>query len=406
MATQAKQILYSPVDLDDAQYSDYTPQMTEDELEFEKFKEEFKQSNEYAKVTCYRQPTTRDGRPGQKQLTYLFEAGVDEYTFSQLAGRLRDEYGSGVYRIQMRDKDNKLKMNRGVSIEAPTIESDSKNPNGGVPEIIAQMRETMSEQQRMLSQYMHNPANDRNPIDQMTQMMAAMGGMMQAMGIQQQAPTPPKTLIETLTEFKLMKELLGDISGDGMAGEANLYSLLGETMRAFGGPIAAALASGAQSGAINSQGTAVQKQLPQPEPQKENDAETIAMNNQEMKKNVAILLHNAKAKTDPKLMAELLVEHTPDDKEDELWDFISADDCLSNIYKLEPATLEYKPWFEALRDNVIKLLSDDDDSDDSPEGLPSEENADSIADSETVAGAENDVTPDDAGDESDPTEHS
>ena len=116
---EPKQVVYTPVDIEDAEFSSFNHEPTEDELEFQKFRDEFKQANEYAKVSCYRQPTTSDGRPGQKSLTFLFDAGVEEFSCSQLAGRLRDEYGSGTYRIQLRDKDGQLKMNRAISIEAP-----------------------------------------------------------------------------------------------------------------------------------------------------------------------------------------------------------------------------------------------------------------------------------------------
>ncbi len=87
--TEPKQILYSPVDIDDAEFQNLHEQQTEEEIDFEKFRDEMRESNEYAKLTITRQPTTSDGRPGAKKGVFLFECGFDEYSFSQLCGKLR-----------------------------------------------------------------------------------------------------------------------------------------------------------------------------------------------------------------------------------------------------------------------------------------------------------------------------
>lgn len=383
---EPKQVVYTPIDMDDATYGEFSQEPTEDELEFQKFKDEFKQANEYAKVSVYRQPTTSDGRPGQKALTFLFEAGVEEFSFSQLAGRLRDEYGTGTYRIQLRDKENKLKMNRGVHIEAPKSDVVA-NPTG---DIIDRMSRVMAEQQNRtesMFRSMSGPQSGGDAFDQMTKMMAAMGSMMGAMGIQPQPAQPQKTLIEQLTEFKLLKELMGESSEGG--GEANLYSLLGKTVEAFGGPIAAAIAAGADSGELSPEGVAA---LPAPLP--ENPSEVEMHNEAEahklaMRKNIHILIQNAKTGIPPQQFALILINNTPAEKEDDLWNFISAENCVDEIVTLEPAAEGYREWFETLRNEVINLMSEDELPGEKPideSDLPAPENGSTLPDVDAVAG--------------------
>ena len=96
-----------------AGYTDYEgyepdPKTQAEAEEFEKFKSEMLESEGYAKITVSRQPTDSGGRPIGRKLYQCFECGIDDYTFSQLCSRIRDEYGTGIYRIQGRDSDGKI----------------------------------------------------------------------------------------------------------------------------------------------------------------------------------------------------------------------------------------------------------------------------------------------------------
>jgi len=385
---EPKQVLYSPVDISDAEYTDQFAEKTEEELDFEKFRDEMRESNQYAKITVSRQPTTSDGRPGQQKLIFLFECGMDEYSFSQLSSRCRDEYGTGVYRIQARNEKGQLKINKAIQVEAPKTEISESGNNAG--DIISRMSEAMHNHQirteQMFSRFA-GPQSGTDAFDQMTKMMTAMGTMMAGMGIQPQAPQPPKTLIEQLTEFKLLKELMGDAT-EGGGGEANLYSLLGKTVEAFGGPIAAAIAAGADSGQLNPEGVA---QLPAPEPeltevQKVKDAEAHKL---AMRKNIHILIQNAKTEIPPDAFALILLNNTPPEKEDELWNFISAENCVDEIIAIEPAAEAYREWFDSLRLAVMDLMTEDEIPGEHPPENPDlsdSKNGSTIPESEAVAG--------------------
>src|SRR3990172_8200056 len=159
---------------------------SDEELAFEKFRTEFTESEDYAKLTVYRQPTGPGGKPGQKKLAFLFEAGIDEYSFSQLLSKLRDEYGTGTYRIQSRDAAGTLQFNRAVEIEATKRSTASREPES-TTELLRTMQEMMAAQQErteaMLARL--SPRNSVPAVDPMAAMQASMAiftQMMAAMG--------------------------------------------------------------------------------------------------------------------------------------------------------------------------------------------------------------------------------
>jgi hypothetical protein len=352
---EPKQVVYTPVDIDDADFAEFSHERTEEEIDFEKFRDEMREANQYAKITISRQPTTSDGRPGQQKLIFLFECGMDEFSFSQLCSRCRDEYGTGTYRIQARNEKGQLKINKAIQVEAPKLGNESHDANNPA-EIITRFSEAMHQHQNRTEQMMTKfiaPQTGGDAFDQMTKMMTAMGGVMSGMGI---TPQQPKSMLDQLTEFKMLKELFGGDSDSG--GDANLYSLLTATMQSFGAPIAAAIAMGQQTGALDSAGVLTPPALPNPNPETETDAEKQVKVNEAMKANIAVLIKNAQANTDPAQFAGVLIANLPDDKMDEFYDFISADDYLQRLVSLVPEVETYKNWFIKLRDTVIELLTE------------------------------------------------
>ena len=294
-------------------------------------------------------------RKGAKPF-FLFETGPEEFTFSQLLGKLRDEYGGGFYKLQARNAHGHFKLNKTVAIEAPMIE---KSEQGGMDAgtLITQFSTALAEHQSETRDLMQSMMPNINPTGSMKDTIEMMTMLMGAMN--SNAPQV-KTVIEQLTEFKMIKEMFGGDDSDGIGGEANLYSLLGETVKAFGGPIALALAAGAESGALNPQGIAAL------EAPKTTEAEKIVTTNnleQEkedmaMRQNIHILIKNAKLKVPPKTFADILVNSTPEDDQDKLWEFISAEKCVDVIIALEPAAAEYREWFDALREAIIKIMAE------------------------------------------------
>ena len=408
MNTQAKQILYSPVDVDDADFVDFErdEKMESENAEFEAFKSEMHDAQDNAKITVGKKHTDSRGRPLGKHVFECFECGIDDYSFSQLCTRIREDFGSGLYQVLGRDSKGKFKFRKTVGIQAPTTDV-VENPGADVGALIDKFSDAM-ERQAMRTEQMFSklvgPTTGGDAFSQMTQMMTAMGGMMGAMGITPQAPIAAKTLVEQLTEFKMIKELFGGDS-DTETGDANLYSLLGKTVEAFGGPIAQAIAAGAQSGELSETGLAALP-APEPEPTKAEVMTEQEQHNMAMRKNIHVLIQNAKAEVPPEAFALILVNNTPEDKQDELFDFISAENCVATIIKLEPAAEPYKEWFENLRVAVIEIMAE-------PEGeamgetkvLQDDPGESNLPESQSVAGDEDKESESSGASDSDTPEH-
>ena len=308
--TQARQVLYTPIDMDDAQYSDIEQPKSEEQIDWEKFREEMRESNEYAKITIYRQPTDSRGLPGQKKLTYLFDVGLDEYSYSQICAKLRDEYGSGTFRMQGRDSDNRLKFNRAVTIEAPKKELvPYEGGANSTAAVVAEFREMMRESQMQMLEMMRQPQTD--PLDQISKLAAVMGSLM---GNQK-----PPTMAEQVKEMMLLKKFMGDLDGSNENDNGNIYSLLGKSLEAFGPLIGVALSAGKKDGTVNEagiiQGVPAPKQLENPEM---NEQQKLV---EQHRTNVIFLLNQAKGGAKPENVASFVINAVPDEQLEDFEDF-------------------------------------------------------------------------------------
>lgn len=355
-----------------AGYQEGDYEMSEEEQAFNQFKDEARDNENYSKIVVSRVPMNKHSQRGGQKLIFLFECGVDEYTYSQLLSHIRDEYGSGFYKVQARNELGQLKLNKTVVVEAPRADTAHASANTGSGNILANfsaaLREHSERTENMFREFM--PQGQANSLDQFTQIMGAMGAMFKAIGFNPQGQTPekPKTLMEQLTEFKMVKELF-EKDGSGGDSEDNLYTVLGKTLDAFGGPIAAALAAGSQSGQLDNNGV-VRKALPNP---KESASMLSDPKYDALRKNVGILLKNAQMKIPPTAFAQVLVANTPPEQEDALWEFISNENCVDEIVRLEPKAEVHRAWLEALREAVLDLMTepdDDDEDDDKQPGAP------------------------------------
>lgn len=348
--TQAKQMLYTPVDVDDADFVDFEtdPKMESENAEFEQFKTEMHDAQLDAKITVGKKLTDSNGRPLGRQVFECFECGIDDYTFSQLCTRIREDFGTGLYKIQGRDSKGKFKFNKTVGILAPN-QTDNAPAGNDIGQLIDKFSDAMSRQQMQteaMFSKLAGPQTGGDAFDQMTKMMTAMGTMMGSMGM---TPQQPKGLLDQLTEFKMLKELFGE--GEG-GGDANLYSLLTATMQSFGGPIAAAIAAGQTTGEVNAAGI-----LDNPIPKLE--GETMeAKETEALKKQILVILGNAKAGVDPKSFANIVVQNTPENMVDKLYEFLIGDDWFTQICFLNPECKTHENWFTAWRDTVIELLTE------------------------------------------------
>lgn len=356
--TQPKQVLYSPVDIDDADFVDMEldEKMASENAEFEAFKDEMHDAQFDAKITVGKKLTDSNGRPLGRQVFECFECGIDDYTFSQLCTRIREDFGTGLYKIQGRDSKGKFKFNKMVGILAPN-KTDNEPAGTDIGNLFDKFSDAMARQQMQTEAMftkLAGPQTGGDAIDQITKLATAVGPLLAAIGFGKSEA--PKTLLEQLTEYKMMQELFTEGGGSG-GGDANLYSLLTATMQSFGAPIAAALAAGQIDGSVNPQGILASPQPALVDTDKiKREQETEALKGQ-----IKILVANAEAKTDAVKMANLIVEKTPEDNLESLFDFLSGDDYLEQMIFLVPEVEIHKNWFIKLRDTVLELLTVDDD---------------------------------------------
>ncbi len=345
---EPKQVVYTPVEVDDAQYAEFGEEKSEEEIDFEKFRDEMRESNEYAKITVYRQPMTGDFQRGAKKLVFLFECGVDEFSFSQICGKLRDEYGSGTYRIQARDENSKMKLNRAIQIEAPIQE---KEPGGNVTpagELIDRMAYAMNENtertERMLSRMMPQT----NPMGMLTEMATAMATIMGQFGANN---NPPKTLLDQLTEYKMMQELFS--GGNGSGGESNLFSLLTETVKSFGPALGMAIATQQEKGAIPMTGP-VQAMLSPPEQEKTELSKEL----ESMRPQIEFLLRQAKEGATAENVVTAIFPGIPEKSYESIEAFLQRENCLDLCAQVDPEVNKWRAWFTQWRDLMLARLDE------------------------------------------------
>lgn len=294
---------------------------------------------------------------------YLFSCTIDKFDFDSLLEFLRDRYGGGTYRlIGSRAGKQGVAFNRLVEIEAPktgfmgSLDSDPlKGNNVNDPAaVMSQFGSILLEHQRTTEEMLRgNPLVQTDPFDQMTKMMTAMGTMMQAMGLQQQAP---QSVGSQIKEFLQIKELLEGMSG-GDQGEANLYSLLGETVRAFGPALGAAFTSAQQAGTVSEAGL-----LENPAEPKETPEERAQRNYMEsLKTQLKILVANAESGVDPEKFAEMVIANTTEEQQDRLYEFLEREDYEAQLIELNPEVETHKNWFRKWRDTILDLLTVPDD---------------------------------------------
>jgi hypothetical protein len=309
----------------------------------------------------YRQPTGISDRPGQRKLTFLFECGTDDFTFSQLLSKIRDQYGSGVYRLQARDATGKMLFNRSTEVEAP------KKPKGesereSTTEILRNFQEMMQAQQErtegLIARLTQRPPEKaaENPLQSMALMM---GMVTQLMGVLTPALTgaaakPQTDLLGELEKFAKLKEFATSFADlDNGGNESNFFSLASKTVETFGPAFAAILPQ------ITNQSAPVGKPPAALNPPINGVTDVSRKKNDPLQQQVTVLLANAKAGVDPIDMANTVLDMTPESQLDKLYAFISDTHCIEKMAAVNSEVRTYTDFFSRLRNELINQLRDE-----------------------------------------------
>lgn len=337
------------------------PEPTDEELAFEAFRDEFAESDTYAKITVYRQPTGPANRPGQKKLAFLFECGLDEYTFSQLLSKLRDEYGSGTYRLQARDSNGGLKFNRAVEVEA------TKKAPTGAPETTTDLLKGFSEmlaasQERteaLIAKFREPAKPGTDPAAMMAQTIALFTSMLGALTpIFQGAKPAGGDFMGELQKFAAVKALLGDLAGGGDGGsaaETNFYDLAGTTLKTIAPVLTAAMSGKIAVPGLNPPAPVTIPEASQPAPGAPAQPQPTAANVQ-LANQVKILLMQAKGGASPEDVAEMVLNATPEADYQRLYDFINRPTVVNEMVAVNPEVANHREFFDKLRACILADL--------------------------------------------------
>lgn len=355
MATESKQVVYTPVEIDDGEYVDFEQdaKMEEENAEFEKFKSEMHDAQDDAKIMVGKKLTDSRGRPLGKQVFECFECGIDDYTFSQLCTRIREDFGTGLYQILGRDSNGKFKFRKIVGVQAPNTPDNAPVPGTDIGMLIDKFSDAMQRQQ-MRTEAMFNklvgPQTGGDAFDQMTKMMGAMGSMMGAMGVNPQAP---KSMLDQLTEFKMLQELFTGGNGGGGGGESNLFSLLTETVKSFGPALGMAIAAQKETGAIPMTGPVVAQLAPI-----EKEEPTLSKELESMRPQINFLIAQAKSGATAQAVADAIIPGIPENALESIEAFLQQENCLDLCAQVNPEVDQWRNWFLQWREIMLKTIGE------------------------------------------------
>ena len=296
-------------------------------------------------------------RQGQgKTLSFLFRTSPDEMSGGEIMERTRDLYGSGDYRVHIRQR-SRIVHNRPFSVEEVRKPDPATQPPPGtigVAEILAVMQAQQDRTLQMFTQTMQSfgealrggnqPAF--NPIEMQTALMQSLAALKQMTEKPDDSQGAVQMLIQGLT---LAKDL------QPRDGETNTSDILLKALDTFGPTIAAASSRGAPAPGQSAPGLPGPNGQPQLDDQARKDAEAERAKNMQqvaLRQQLAWLIKQAAAGKNPDLYAELLLDQIG---ETAVLEFVGKPDALDRLIALDGNVALYKPWFEALKAAILEL---------------------------------------------------
>lgn len=167
-------------------------------------------AGETAVIYVYRQPGN-----GQSAFEFVDSFPADQFEPSALMKRLRQEFGGGNYRVQIRH-GGRVKANKLMAVAAP-LNLPGKQ-TGGDPALMAMLEEMREMRREMLAE---KKAEHKSPLDQIKEMAALASVMREAFGVgaQKSVLTELRDLMAIQSEFRgLMGGEEKEESGPGWVG--------------------------------------------------------------------------------------------------------------------------------------------------------------------------------------------
>ncbi len=336
---------------------------------------------------------------GKGALGYLFACLPAELP---IMDKLRDEYGGGTFEVRVL-KDKRIFRRKTVIVEPPL-----KKAAAPIVDQSASMAEVMAQGFTRLGELIvQSNAQQVVPVgNTMADMLQNMALMKQVMGEQ----APQINPLKQLKDLAEIQSMMGGGSGDKSETNVNDVLLtLAETVLPKLAEVGAVQEQQNQGtiGGIEAENNkqnmpAGEGQLQAMPGMHENRLQNptsptnkpVGKRNP-MKMHLIFLCAQAKMNRDPATYANMVLDNTPDEKLDELVEFMTSASAIDEMAKTHSAVANHREWFERLGKEILAQLIDTDQPEASGDGdakegelLTSDEkpanNVDNVSDDETA----------------------
>lgn len=348
-------------------------------------------------INVVRVPVDVNGNqiPGAKVGGHLFQALLGTMSKSEIIVKARKFIRAGQTSIMIRVTGSRKKHRGPLFHKIFTVERENIEEKSGAENSTSELFRLIQENQRIADernqQFMQQmlgmqnqsltarqPAGD--PIDQMTKMMVAMGGMMGAMMNGRPMGAPAAGGASATTELLGLVTVLQKIGVVGGAPMEEKEEGLGDIIKAVAGPALSFFAAQKQNENIRlAQGVRPVRRLAAPvkvSPPSPPGEPTQAPNKQEsspaasvpkeipvelQKLNAALntIIELADKGREPEKVAKLVLDSIPEGEESTFYDRIINDDFISQCELLNDRVTAHRPWFEALRAAMLSEFEPD-----------------------------------------------
>lgn len=317
----------------------------------------------------------KDGTPiANTKSAHCFSAPIDQFTYSALLEHIRARHGAGLYRVVGVEAGKRgLIFNRLLEIaeelNPPAAqESALQSPANMLESVGKIMAESQARTEGLIARLTESKPAAVDPMEQLTKMATLFATIMGA--VPKPVPTAGDDFLGQLEKLAKIKDLLGGLGGWGGGDsdkESNFFDVVKAGLTSFGPALATLAVRGAQQGAPAALPAPQPLQPPigtdprtfyQPQGPMQSQQPAAPAADENMKKQVDILVQNAKMGTDPMQLAGVILDMTPDEKLDDLEAMISAPNMIDNLATLNPEVTNYRPFFEKLRDSLKTLLKE------------------------------------------------
>lgn len=269
----------------------------------------------------------RQNGSGKEALTFLDSFAPDKYSPDDLLLHIKNCYGTGDYRIHVRD-NGKLKANKHVSIEAPQKVSRETHGNSDNGELLA----IIQRQQAQIVDALRGNQNQGNSKREFLEEMMMYKQLFSNDG-QPQKSQGFNDILQTVNGLKELGINVGGIQTEKEEGFTDILDKMSPMLTAL-----------IQNGS-NQQAQPQPQYKPnpiQPEQQKAKDM------NLALKMGLAMLLKAARNNADTAFYADLVMDQLPTDKIQILF----SPDALEQLEKMEPKIKEFKAWFADVLEHI------------------------------------------------------